>query len=189
MEAERAGGDHRQLGRTWWEYNRFLKHRFSVPYSIGFAFVATHNHFVLDRGGKIFHGSAPVIKLPKSATEEQHIGLLALLNSSVGCFWMKQTFHNKGGEVSEGVLLPRSGNSSTNSTALRFANFRCPKIVPRILRSYADCRWARVCRPSTEQGHSSGDVGWRLARYGEAAVIGTSDADDKPSRGVGLAML
>ena len=32
--------------------------------SIAFAFVATHNHFVLDRGGKVFKQSAPVIKLP-----------------------------------------------------------------------------------------------------------------------------
>lgn len=91
------GGDHRQLGRTWWEYNRFLRHRFSVPRSIAFAFVATHNHFVFDRGGKVFHGSSPVIKLRDTATDEDHLGLLGLLNSSVGGFWMKQTFHNKGG--------------------------------------------------------------------------------------------
>ncbi len=35
-----------------------------TPLSIAFAFVATHNHFVLDRGGKVFKQSAPVIKLP-----------------------------------------------------------------------------------------------------------------------------
>ena len=57
-------GDHRELGRTWWEWNRFLTHRFRTPLSIAFAFVATHNHFVLDRGGKVFNRSAPIIKLP-----------------------------------------------------------------------------------------------------------------------------
>jgi hypothetical protein len=34
-----------------------------TPLSIAFAFVATHNHFALDRGGKVFNRSAPVIKL------------------------------------------------------------------------------------------------------------------------------
>src|SRR5215510_8583406 len=48
-------GDHRELGRTWWEWKRFLTHRFRTAVSITFAFVATHNHFVLDRGGKVFN--------------------------------------------------------------------------------------------------------------------------------------
>ncbi|WP_017326155.1 BREX-2 system adenine-specific DNA-methyltransferase PglX [Synechococcus sp. PCC 7336] len=91
------GGDHRELNRTWWEWNRFLTHRFRNPRSIAFAFVATHNHFVLDRGGKVFKQSAPVIKLPEGATEDEHLGLLGLLNSAIGCFWMQQVFHNKGG--------------------------------------------------------------------------------------------
>jgi hypothetical protein len=40
--------------------------------------------------------SAPVIKLPEGASEDEHLGLLGLLNSSTACFWMKQVFHNKG---------------------------------------------------------------------------------------------
>ena len=59
--------------------------------------VATHNHFVLDRGGKIFKQTAPVIKLPTGATEEEHLALLGVLNSSVACFWLKQVCHSKGG--------------------------------------------------------------------------------------------
>ena len=38
---------------------------YATPLSIAFAFVATHNHFVLDRGGKVFKRTAPVIKLPE----------------------------------------------------------------------------------------------------------------------------
>ena len=59
-------------------------------------FVATHNHFVLDRGGKVFNRTAPIIKLPADATEDDHLALLGLLNSSTACFWMKQVFHGKG---------------------------------------------------------------------------------------------
>ena len=38
--------------------------RLSTPLTIAFADLATHNHFVLDRGGKVFKQSAPIIKLP-----------------------------------------------------------------------------------------------------------------------------
>ena len=60
-------------------------------------FVATHNHFVLDRGGKVFKQTAPVIKLPVDTTAADHLALVGLLNSSVACFWIKQVSHDKGG--------------------------------------------------------------------------------------------
>ena len=62
-----------------------------------FAFVGTHNHFALDRGGHVFKQTAPVIKLGADATEDDHLGVLALLNSSTLGFWMQQICHNKGG--------------------------------------------------------------------------------------------
>ena len=86
-----------QTGLRWYEYGRLTVDKLRTPLSITFADVATHNHFVLDRGGKVFKRTAPVVKLPADATEDDHRGLLGLLNSSTACFWMKQMFHNKGG--------------------------------------------------------------------------------------------
>lgn len=83
-------------GRPWWAWHQVALGRLSSPLTITYAFVATHNHFVLDRGGKVFNRSAPVIKLLKSAGEAEHFALLGLLNSSAGMFWMKQVFHGKG---------------------------------------------------------------------------------------------
>jgi hypothetical protein len=85
-----------ERGLEWFEYSMFFRTRYRTPLSIAFAFVATHNHFVLDRGGKVFKQTAPIIKLPESATEDHHLHLLGLLNSSVACFWLKQVSHNKG---------------------------------------------------------------------------------------------
>ncbi|PKZ67653.1 DNA methylase [Gordonia terrae] len=85
-----------ERGLEWFEYSMFFKARYRTPLSITFAFVATHNHFVLDRGGKVFKQSAPVIKLPEGASEDDHLRLLGVLNSSVACFWLKQNSHNKG---------------------------------------------------------------------------------------------
>lgn len=84
-----------ERGLSWFEHSMFFPARFRAPLSIAFAFVATHNHFVLDRGGKVFKQSAPAIKLPASANEDDHYALLGLLNSSAACFWMKQVFHPK----------------------------------------------------------------------------------------------
>jgi hypothetical protein len=64
---------------------------------IAFAEQATHNHFVLDLGGKVFHQSAPMIKLPEGAAEDAHFALLGTLNSSTACFWLRQRCTPKGG--------------------------------------------------------------------------------------------
>jgi hypothetical protein len=107
-------GDHRELGRTWWEWNRFLTHRFRTPLSITFPQIATHNHFLFDRGGKVFNRTAPIIKLPTDATEHDQLALLGLLNASTACFWMKQVFHNKGSTVDE---------RGARQTTVAFENF------------------------------------------------------------------
>ena len=90
-----------ECGDLWWTWYRWVPEKYRTRYSITFAFVGTHNHFVLDRGGRVFNRSAPVIKLPSDAGEDAHLELLALLNCSTACFWMKQVFHNKGSSVDQ----------------------------------------------------------------------------------------
>ncbi len=91
-------------GRPWWEWHQIVLERLENPLSITLAFVATHNHFVLDRGGKVFNRSAPIIKLPADATVDDHLALLGLLNSSVACFWLKQVCFDKGvGGIGGGI--------------------------------------------------------------------------------------
>ncbi|MCB9596963.1 MAG: BREX-2 system adenine-specific DNA-methyltransferase PglX [Sandaracinaceae bacterium] len=86
-----------EAGHAWFEYRHVGREKLRPPTSITFPFVATHNHFVLDRGGKVFNRTAPIIKLPETATEDDHLALLAYLNSSIACFWMKQVCFPKGG--------------------------------------------------------------------------------------------
>lgn len=93
-----------ERGQEWWEYGMPSFPRLNAPLLIAFPFVATHNHFVLDRGGKVFKQTAPVITLGKGASEEDHIRLLGVLNSSVACFWLKQNCFNKGnGGIGGGI--------------------------------------------------------------------------------------
>lgn len=83
-------------GLRWFEYSMLFAERFRGPLLIVFANVATHAQFALLRERVVVNSKAPVIKLPEAATEEDHLALLGLLNSSTACFWMKQVFHNKG---------------------------------------------------------------------------------------------
>ncbi|ALO97240.1 DNA methylase [Streptomyces hygroscopicus subsp. limoneus] len=96
-------GDMAAAGLNWWDYMQFTSSAYATPLSVMFAFVSTHNHFVLDRGGSVFNRHAPVIKLRDGATEQDHVRLLGLLNSSTAGFWLKMVSHDKGSQgVNEG---------------------------------------------------------------------------------------
>ena len=93
-----AGKTRKDCGDDWWTWYRWVPAKYLSPMAIAFGEVATHNHFVLDRGGKVFNRTAPIIKLPAGSSEDDHLGLLGLLNSSVACFWLKQVCFPKDGQ-------------------------------------------------------------------------------------------
>lgn len=111
---KRFGTPMLEKGLKWYEFQELYADKLRTPLTVSFAFVATHNHFVIERGGKVFNRSAPVIKLGKEATEEDYLSLVGLLNSSVACFWMKQVFHNKGSTVDD---------KGARQTTVAFENF------------------------------------------------------------------
>ena len=89
-------GNMADAGLHWYEYMQYTASANRRPLSIAYGEIATHNHFVLDRGGKVFNRTAPIIKLPEGSSEEDHLALLGYLNSSTACFWMKQVCFDKG---------------------------------------------------------------------------------------------
>jgi hypothetical protein len=95
------GSTPEERGLRWFDHSMFFPSRFKERVSIAFAEVATHNHFVLDRGSKVFKQTAPVIKLAVSVTDDVHFALLGVLNSSVACFWLKQVCQKKGGDADQ----------------------------------------------------------------------------------------
>jgi hypothetical protein len=104
---------------------KFYEYAFYFPQTvtsrtIAFAFVATHNHFAFDRGGKLFNRSGPAVMLASGATEDDHLALLGLLNSSTACVWMKQVFHNKG--------IRGEGGGTTAETWEQFYEFDATKL-------------------------------------------------------------
>ncbi|MFF8593720.1 BREX-2 system adenine-specific DNA-methyltransferase PglX [Streptomyces sp. NPDC015220] len=88
-----------QRGIPWSDYTFHKADRIEAPHLIAFSFMATHNHFVLERSGNVLNHSAPVVKLREGGAEQDYLGLLGLLNSSTAGFWLKQVSHNKGSTV------------------------------------------------------------------------------------------
>ncbi|MFH8467586.1 BREX-2 system adenine-specific DNA-methyltransferase PglX [Streptomyces sp. NPDC017991] len=80
----------------WYDWHHIASTGDVHPWSLVFPWVATHPHFSLLRGSAVPLNSAPVIKLPKSASAESHLGLLGTLNSSAVSFWLKQMSQSKG---------------------------------------------------------------------------------------------
>ncbi|RLQ04569.1 BREX-2 system adenine-specific DNA-methyltransferase PglX [Micromonospora sp. BL1] len=121
-----------ERGLNWYEYSMFFRDRFAGELAISWSGLATHNHFVLGRGGRLYNRWAPVIKLPKGATEEDHLRLLVVLNSSTACFWLKQNSHNKGSTVdtqgARQTLSPWENFYEFTGTTLR--DFPLPHNIP-----------------------------------------------------------
>jgi hypothetical protein len=127
-----AGKTKVEGGLRWYEYGRLTSDKLRTPLSITFAEVATHNHFVLGRGGKIYNRTAPIIKLPESATEDDHLALIAYLNSSTACFWMKQVCYPKSthSEARPEKGIPEDNRFAFSATAI--GDLPIPKLSPSL---------------------------------------------------------
>lgn len=125
-------GTQLEQGREWWEYSQLSVRRAQCRHLIVFPLVATHSHFGLARDSQpsVFIHSAPVIKLPEGATEDDHLRLLGTLNSSTACFWLKQNSHNKGDSTdSQGARV--TGDPALNTfefTGTTLQDFPLPSL-------------------------------------------------------------
>ncbi|MFI6304496.1 BREX-2 system adenine-specific DNA-methyltransferase PglX [Amycolatopsis thailandensis] len=122
-----------QRGLKWFEYSMFFKERYRVQPSIAFPFVSTHNHFVLDHGGKIFIRTAPIVKLREGAKIEEHLRLLGLLNSSTACFWLKMVSYSRGTEGHQSGIKTEMWEQFYEFTGTKLQKFPIPPVYPNAL--------------------------------------------------------
>jgi len=156
-----GGLTYTKAGRRWWEWHQLPRDKTAHDWSLGFAFVATHNHFVLDRGGQVFNRSAPVIKLPAGASRDEHLRLLGVLNSSTACFWLKQVSHDKGIRGEGGGFTSDDWEHFYEFTGTKLEEFPLPEIYPSELARELD------------------GLALRLAAVSSGAVV----AKETPTRG------
>ncbi|MFE9407308.1 BREX-2 system adenine-specific DNA-methyltransferase PglX [Streptomyces sp. NPDC006704] len=90
-----ADGDYRAAGHHWLSWHQ-LSVTDPLQTHISFAKISTHNHFAIALSGLVEKPSSLRVELREGADESDHCGLLAVLNSSTACFWLKQKSHDKG---------------------------------------------------------------------------------------------
>ncbi|MFE3657310.1 BREX-2 system adenine-specific DNA-methyltransferase PglX [Streptomyces sp. NPDC059165] len=133
-----SGGTYFRDGRSWWEWHQLPKDTDAHPWSLNFAFVATHNHVVLDRSGCAFTRTAPVIKLREGASEEEHVRLLGLLNSSTAGFWLRQVSHDKGRPGADVAGADEPWEHRFEFTGTKLEEFPIPSELPAKLGTALD---------------------------------------------------
>jgi hypothetical protein len=157
--SERVAYGQSQLerGLKWYEYSMFFRERFKASLSIAFAAVATHNHFVLHKGGYVFKQSAPICIFPESIDEKECLGILGLLNSSTGCFWNKQVFHDKGAGGIGGGIASENWEHRFDHDATKLKQFPVPSKKPTQLA----CELDHIARLHTSNTAKKALVEWK----------------------------
>ncbi|HEU4577727.1 MAG TPA: BREX-2 system adenine-specific DNA-methyltransferase PglX, partial [Polyangiaceae bacterium] len=104
------GGETRgESGDPYWGWYRWQQARYAASLRIAFPYVSTHNHFAIDRGGRVFNQHAPIILLKSNRGTLDYQALSAYANSSTAAFWCRLVMFPKGGDqVGEGARLSKT---------------------------------------------------------------------------------
>lgn len=84
-----------ELGREWYSFERMNANKYKTPQFITFGEIATHAHFVYWSEPRVFERDSPVIKLPATASADDHHALAGLMSSNAALFWLKQYCFSK----------------------------------------------------------------------------------------------
>jgi hypothetical protein len=115
-----SGRSYFEDDRPWYEWHHVTEAPRAHPWSIVFPWVSTHNHFAVMRERAAPLNSAPVIRLPSTASDSDVLQLTALLNSSLTCFWLKQYSNSKG--------QPRADQTGTGERWTIFYEFTSTRL-------------------------------------------------------------
>lgn len=117
-------------GISWMEFREFYYRRLKPPIFLTYPFVSTHNNFSLVRNEVACIRTAPVVKLPDAASEEQYLELLGVLNSSAACFWLKQVSQGKGGSGVGCGIKDEAWEERYEFTGTKLQEFPLPAALP-----------------------------------------------------------
>ncbi|MEU7350685.1 BREX-2 system adenine-specific DNA-methyltransferase PglX [Streptomyces albidoflavus] len=152
-----SGGTYFSEGRTWYQWHQVTASPGCHSWSITSPLVATHNHFALDRGGKVFNRHAPEVKLHKDATEEEHLRLLGVLNSSTAGFRLKMVSQEKGGSGLGRGIQSEAWEERYEFTGSNLEDFPLPSDYPTFLATELDAL-ARRLSATTPSALASNEV-------------------------------
>ena len=97
-----------------------------------------------------------MIKLPEESSEEQHLALLGVLNSSVACFWLRQNLPKEGGVRIGRGIQPEAWTDRYKFNSTNVDDVPLPKTLPLEHARTLDSLGADLAR-RTSGGGSNGD--------------------------------
>ncbi len=204
-------GSYREAGHHWLSWHQ-ISVRDRQRHHLVFAKIATHNHFALSRDGLVEKPSALRVELPQGASEDEHLELLGVLNSSTACFWLKQNSHDKGVGGIGGGIGDEKWEPRYEFTGTTLQDFPLPSSLPlergRRLDSLAQelsrytpdavCAAGTPSRAALDEAHAEHDrirarmigeqeeLDWEVYRlYDLVAEDFTYQGDDLPGLALG----
>jgi hypothetical protein len=154
-------GNHREIGLQWWEWSRYIRRRSEPQMRLVFSNLATHNHFAVVTGSELLGSHAPCLLLREGTTEEEYLAILAILNSSVFCFWMKQVFQPKG-KTSANRNHPSPERFAYEIGTTQLQQFPLPRLTDEEIRSLADLS-RQLVQSAQRRASSLADESWLAA--------------------------
>ncbi|MFJ4030035.1 BREX-2 system adenine-specific DNA-methyltransferase PglX [Paenarthrobacter sp. NPDC089989] len=123
-------GTYAETGKPWFGWHQLPQDQDTNSWAIAWAEVATLNHFVLLRDRLPVKQTALIIKLSEESTEDDHLALLGILNSSTVCFWLKQNCFNKGNGGIGGGIGDEDWEPRYQFNAVNIADIPIPFTMP-----------------------------------------------------------
>jgi hypothetical protein len=122
-------GTQEDRGLPWYGYSSFSPGRYTAEKCIVFTLVATHPHFLLRNSNELYSQAATVLKLRVDSRVSEN-GLLAVLNSSTACFWLKMVSHSKGTEGHQSGIKTEAWEQFYEFTGTKLQEFPLPSAYP-----------------------------------------------------------
>ncbi|SCG34783.1 BREX-2 system adenine-specific DNA-methyltransferase PglX [Micromonospora humi] len=145
-------GDARSV--PWWAWYQWSNRRTSAPRVVCLAKIATHNRAFLNRSGYVtnqhVHAAVPL------GGESEALGILALINSSTGCFWLKQVSHDKGNRGGERSTARYAWEHFFEFSGAKLQDFPLPSAYPLELSREIDGLAQRLAAVSAATIAASG---------------------------------
>lgn len=129
LNRKALSGTQLEQGLEWWEYSQLNAKRYAADRLVAMSEIASHNHFAFDRGERLFSRTSPVIQFKEGVGDETEVGVIAALNSSATCFWLKQVCKPKGGAADHAWSRTYQFNANT------VAQIPLPRNLPTALGS------------------------------------------------------
>ena len=192
-------------GNKWYSYMQMIPSRVTARRALSFANVSTYNNFVLVNRGVLFNPHGPIIAIKPKIHDEIVVSLLGILNSSMACFWMRQTCHNKGRPGAESAGADEQYEHRFEFDGAKTSRLALPEIVPSSVANellsdsgkatetsptFAVSQWSNVSESATAVAllekamEGEGRLFWRMIALQEELdwqcyrLYGLIDADD-----------